>query len=142
MIPITTIRLIKGKEKIKELEERYGSLKNLKRKFKNDNENMALYSDLEDWKYFLKRPEEELEEGKTIFLEDINISKRDFELIKTIKDNNPNSITELAKLLKKEVSFVQKKVNSLKKEGLIDFKHGSKNRKIPIVNYDKIEIAI
>ena len=142
MIPITTIKVIKGKEKIKELEKRYGSLKNIKRKFKNDNENMLLYSDLEDWKYFLKHPEEELEEGKTIFIEDINISKRDFELIKTIKDNNPNSISELAKLLNKEVSFVQKKVSVLKKEGLLDFKHGSKNRKIPIVNYDKIEIVI
>ena len=142
MIPITTIKVIKGKEKIIELEKKYGSLKNLKRKFKNDNENMTLYSDLEDWKYFLKHPEEELEDGKTIFIEDINISKRDFELIKTIKDKNPRSLSELAKLTNKEVSFVQKKVNALKKEGLIDFEYGSKNRKIPIVNYDKMEIVI
>jgi len=142
MIPITTIKVIKGKEKIRELEKKYGSLKNLKRKFKNDTENMLLYSDLEDWKYFIKHPEEELEDGKTVFIEDINISKRDFELIKTIKDNNPNSISELAKLMNKEVSFIQKKVNTLKKEGLLDFKQGSKNRKIPIVDYDKIEIAI
>ena len=142
MIPITTIKLIKGKEKIRELEKKYGSLKNLKRKYKNDNENILLYSDLEDWKYFLKHPEEELEEGKTVFIEDININKRDFELIKTIKDNNPRSISELAKLTNKEVSFVQKKVSALKKEGLLDFKYGTKNRKIPIVNYDKIEIVI
>ena len=142
MIPITTIRIINGKEKIKELEGKYGSLKNLKRKYKNDTENVLLYSDLEDWKYFLKHPKEDLEEGKTIFLEDLNINKRDFELIKIIKDKKPNSISELAKLMGKEVSFVQKKVNILKKEGLIDFKYGTKNRKIPIVNYDKLEISI
>ncbi|MCL2116214.1 MAG: winged helix-turn-helix transcriptional regulator [Methanobrevibacter sp.] len=142
MIPLTIMRIIKGKDKIRELENQYGSLKNLKRKFEKDNENMLLYSDLEDWEYFLKHPNEEQEEGKTIFIEDINIGNKDFEIIKTIKENNPNSISELAKILNKEVSFVQKKVNLLEKEGLIDFKYGSKNRKIPIVNYDKIEIAI
>ena len=142
MIPLTIMRTITGKDKIRELENKYGSLKNLKRKFEKDNENMLLYSDLEDWEYFLKHPYEEQEEGKTIFIKDINIGNKDFEIIKTIKDNNPNSISELARLLDKEVSFVQKKVNFLEKEGLLNFKHGSKNRKIPIVDYDKIEIAI
>ena len=142
MIPLTIMRTITGKDKIRELENKYGSLKNLKRKFEKDNENMLLYSDLEDWEYFLQHPNEKQEEGKTIFINDINLGNKDFEIIKTIKDNNPNSISELAKLLGKEVSFIQKKVNFLEKEGLLDFKHGSKNRKIPIVNYDKIEIAI
>lgn len=141
MIPLTIMRIVKGKDKIRELENKYGSLKNLKRKFEKDNENMLLYSDLEDWEYFLKHPDEEQEEGKTIFIEDINLGNKDFEIIKTIKDNSPNSISELAKLLNKETSFVQK-VNLLEKEGLLDFKYGSKNRKIPLVNYDKIEIAI
>ncbi|MDR3291543.1 MAG: hypothetical protein LBT10_05260 [Methanobrevibacter sp.] len=142
MIPLTIIRLIKGKDKVNELENKYGSLKNLKRKFEMDDENMLLYSDLEDWEYFLKHSEEELEEGKTIFIENLNLGKKDFELIKFIKDNNPNSIGELANLLNKEVSEVQKKVNYLENEGLLNFKHGTKNSKIPVVNYDKIEISI
>jgi len=142
MIPLTMIRKIKGKDKIFELENTYGSLKNLKRKFAKDDENMLLYSDLEDWEYFMNHPEEELEEGKTVFIENMNIGQIEFEILKFIKNNQPKSISELAKLTNKEVSAVQKKVKLLEKEGIIKFKRGSKNRKIPVFNFDKLEIPI
>jgi len=142
MIPLTMIRKIKGKDKISELEKTYGSLKNLKRKFAKDDENMLLYSDLEDWEYFMNHPEEELEEGKTIFLETMNIGQIEFEILKFIKNNQPKSISELAKLTNKEVSAVQKKVKLLEKEGIINFVSGSKNRKMPVFNFDKLEIPI
>ncbi|WP_449405516.1 hypothetical protein [Methanobrevibacter curvatus] len=34
------------------------------------------------------------------------------------------------------------KINLLAEEGLISFKKGLKNSKMPVLNYDKIEIAI
>jgi len=142
MIPVTMIRKIKGKDKIFELENTYGSLKNLKRKFAKEDENMLLYSDLEDWEYFMNHPEEELEEGKTVFIENMNIGQIEFEILKFIKNNQPKSISELAKLTNKEVSAVQKKVKLLEKEGIINFESGSKNRKIPVFNFDKLEIPI
>ncbi|KZX14453.1 HVO_A0114 family putative DNA-binding protein [Methanobrevibacter filiformis] len=142
MIPITMIRKIKGKNKIQELEKTYGTINNLKKLFKKDDENMLLYSDIEDWEYFINNPEEELEEGKTVFLENVSLGSIDLDLIKLIKNNDPKSISELAKLTNKDISNVQKKLNNLEKEGLLSFKQGLKNSKIPIVNYDKIEIAI
>jgi predicted transcriptional regulator len=60
----------------------------------------------------------------------------------SIKNNKPKSVSELAKLVNKKTSTISNKVNLLEKEGLIELKEGSKNRKIPTVNYDKIEIAI
>jgi predicted transcriptional regulator len=60
----------------------------------------------------------------------------------TIKNNSPSSITELSNLLNNEVSTIQEKAECLEKEGLIQFKLGSKNRKILILNYDKLEIPI
>jgi len=142
MIPLTMIRKIKGKEKIKELENTYGSLKNLKRLFEKDDENMLLYSDLEDWEYFLEHPNEELEEGKTIFIENTTLSNIELGLIKIIKKEQPGSLSELSRITHKDVSNLQRKIDKLEKEGLITLKRGLKNRKIPIVNYDKIEIPI
>jgi hypothetical protein len=37
---------------------------------------------------------------------------------------------------------MQRKVTILEKEWLIDIKNGTKNRKVPIFNFDKLEIAI
>jgi predicted transcriptional regulator len=37
---------------------------------------------------------------------------------------------------------VNNKINHLANEGLISFKKGLKNSKVPYLNYDKIEIAI
>lgn len=142
MIPVTMVRKIKGKDKIRELEEKYGTFQNLNKLFENDDENMLVYSDIEDWEYFIEHPDEDLEEGKTIFLENVNMGQIELELIKLIKVKSPKSISELAKLINKDVSATQRKVNTLEKEGLIDFERGSKNRKIPIITYDKIEIAI
>jgi len=142
MIPLTMIKKMKGKDKINELEKIYGSLKKLKKLFEKDDENMLLYSDLEDWEYFINHPNEEIEEGKTIFIENKNLGQIELELIKTIKKNSPGSISELSRLTQRDVSNLQRKVDKLEAEGLISFKKGLKNRKIPIVNYDKIEITI
>ncbi|MDR2873588.1 MAG: MarR family transcriptional regulator [Methanobrevibacter sp.] len=94
---------------------------------------MLLHFDLEDWEYFLNRPEEELGEGKTIFIENINLGQSDLELIKSIKNKQSNSITELAKIINKDIINVQRKINTLEQKGLISFEQGTKNRKIPTI---------
>jgi predicted transcriptional regulator len=45
-------------------------------------------------------------------------------------------------MIHKDITTVQKKINNLEKEWMIELKKGSKNSKIPVLNYDKIEIAI
>lgn len=142
MIPVTMVKRIKGKDKIRELEKKYRTLKRLKKLFEKDNENMLLYSDIEDWEYFQNHPNEDLDEGKTIFIENTNLGQLELGLIKSIKHNTPQSISELAKITDKDVSSIQRKVTMLEKEGLLDLKTGHKNRKIPVINYDKIEITI
>jgi DNA-binding MarR family transcriptional regulator len=142
MVAIRMIKKIQGKDKIKELENEYKNINNLKRILESDQSNMLHELDLENWEYYLKNPEEYLEEGKTIFIDEINLGETELELMHHIKKQNPNSISELANIVNKKVSTITTKVNNLEKEGLISFKYGSKNRKIPIINYDKIEIAI
>jgi DNA-binding MarR family transcriptional regulator len=142
MITIKMTKKTTGKGMIKYFEKTYGSIERLERIIKRDSENMLAYYDLDDWKYFIEHPNEEVEDGKTIFTEDLNLGKIELELLNFIKNNNPQSIRELAGLIRKDVSNVQRKVKKLEKEGLVRFEEGNKNSKIPIVEYDKIEIAI
>lgn len=67
---------------------------------------------------------------------------KDISLMSFIKNQKPNSIKELSKLANRDISTIQHNVNILENEGLIEIKEGTKNRKIPIFNFDKIEIAI
>lgn len=64
------------------------------------------------------------------------------ELLNFIKTQNPQSIRELARMIQKDIKTVHPKVKNLEKEGLIEFKKGPKNKKIPVMNYDKIEISV
>uniref|UniRef100_UPI00373FD27A HVO_A0114 family putative DNA-binding protein n=1 Tax=Methanobrevibacter cuticularis TaxID=47311 RepID=UPI00373FD27A len=49
---------------------------------------------------------------------------------------------ELARFLNKDVKIIHPKIKELEQEGLIELKTGDKNKKRPVLNYDKIEIAI
>jgi len=60
-----------------------------------------------------------------------------------IKNENPESLTELAKLMNRDISTIQRKVNKLNQEGLVELSEGNiNNMKKPLFNFDKIEIAI
>ncbi|MCL2116587.1 MAG: MarR family transcriptional regulator [Methanobrevibacter sp.] len=142
MTAIRLIKKIKGKDKVKELENQYKTIENLKKIMETDEGNMLHELDLENWEYYFANPEEYLEEGKTVFVEKINLGELEFELMHLIKNKKPKSVSELAKLLNKKTSTISNKVNLLEKEGLIEIKSGTKNRKIPTFNYDKIEIPI
>ncbi|MDR0774697.1 MAG: MarR family transcriptional regulator [Rickettsia sp.] len=144
-IIMITIRMIKkttGKGIIENYKKEYGSIENLEKIIEREPENMKTQFDLEEWEYFINHPDEEVNDGKTIFRDYTSISMLEIELMNFIKHENPKSISELAKMIQKDISTVQKKINNLEKEGLVELKEGAKNSKIPTLNYDKIEIAI
>jgi predicted HTH transcriptional regulator len=142
MIIINLVRNIKAKKMISEFNRTYGSIESLKRAFERDPENVKLQMDLGDWEYFIKNPNEIIKDGKILMTDEINIGKLELEIINFVKNKKPKSINELSKMLKKDNSTIQRKINQLEKDGLISVELGNKNSKIPIVNYDKIEIAI
>ena len=142
MIKIKLIKEITSNQFFLEMEETYGSIDRLKRTYHRNPSNMKLFTDLDEWKYFLKHRSEKVTRTKIHYTDDLNIGKIELELLNFIKNKNPRSISELSKFINKDVSSVQRKVNKLEKEGLITFEKGLKNTKKPVLNYDKIEIAI
>jgi predicted transcriptional regulator len=103
---------------------------------------MKMLVDLEDWKYHLEHPDAPVKQGKTIITDKLTIGKLEMELLNFIKNEKPQSIRELARMIHKDIRTVHPKVKELEKEGLIEFKKGPKNKKIPVMSYDKIEIAV
>ena len=142
MIKIKLIKELNGQKLMEGFKNKYGSIEALERAFERDSENVKLYMDLEDWEYYQNHPEEKVKETEIIYTDKSKIDMIEIELMGLIKNENPKSVSELAKIANKDLSSVQKKIKSLQKSGLIELKDGRKNSKIPIVNYDKIEIAI
>ena len=142
MIEIKLIRKITGRELIQEFKKEYESIEKLEKELKKDENNMKLFSDLEDWKFFNKNPEDEIEDSTTIITDKLTLTTLELELLNFIKNENPQSIRELARMIHEDVSNTQRRVARLEKEGLIELKTGPKNSKIPTLNYDKIEIAV
>ncbi len=62
-------------------------------------------------------------------------------LISVIKERNPESIYELARILGRNRSSVMRDLRHLKKLGLVEFQNLGKRKK-PVVNYEKISIVI
>lgn len=139
---ITLIKETKGNELIQEFEKTYGSLNRLEKLHERNHDNMKIYMDLDDWKYYSDHPDEIIENGKTIITEKLTLGKLEMELLNFIKTEKPQSIRELARMIHKDVSTIHPKVKKLEKEGLIEFKEGPKNKLIPVMSYDKIEIAV
>lgn len=139
---ITLIKEITGRELIQDFEKTYGSLSRLEKLHERNPEDMKIYMDLDDWKYYLDHPDEIIEDGKTIITEKLTLGKLEMELLNFIKNEKPQSIRELARMIHKDIRTVHPKVKELEKEGLIEFKKGPKNKKIPVMSYDKIEIAV
>lgn len=101
---ITLVRQINGRELVEEFENTYGSLKRLENLYKRKSENMKLYSDLDDWKYFMEHPDEIIEDAKDIITEKLTLGKLELELLDFIKHNNPKSIRDLAKMMHKDIA--------------------------------------
>jgi len=142
MIKISLIKELSGKSLIEEFKKMYGTIEALERAFERDPENVKLHMDLEDWEYYIDNPNEIIKQTEIIYTEKSKIDMLGLELMGFIKNENPKSVSELAKIANKDLSSVQKKIKVLNENGWIELKKGNKNSKIPIINYDKIEIAI
>ena len=81
---LTLIKEQSSKKFIKEMEKTYGSIKQLEKTLKQTN-NMIMYVDLENWKYYLKNPDEKIERGRTIFTEDLTLREQKMKLLNFIK---------------------------------------------------------
>jgi len=134
---ITFIKEQTSQEFIKEMEKKYGSIERLKTHMQKTNDPLDNV-DLHAWEYFLENPDETIKKTHTKLTNEIKFLELDFDLLEAIKEKNPESIKELAKLTNENIKTITHKIDHLNKTGLIEFKENN----VPILNYDKIEIAI
>ena len=138
---ITFTKKQKGYEFIKEMEKKYGKIEEVERLYKETANPLCLV-DYENWKYLKDNPEEEIERGITKVTNQLEITEYELKILDYIKNEHPQSIRELARVLNKDIKSIKPKIKQLEEEGLIKLKKGTNNRKIPYLNYDEISIAI
>lgn len=138
---ITLVKNQTGEEFIKEMEQTYRSIEELEKTFKRTN-NMKLYVDLENWKYYMDNLDETIKLTESLVTDKLSLTDLDFIILNTIKHKKPRSIRDLAKKINKDVGNIQPKVKRLEEEGFIKFEKGSKNSKIPFLTYDEIKLVI
>ena len=138
---ITLIKKQTGQEYIKEMELTYESISELEKLFKRTN-NMKMYVDLENWRYYKKNPDEMIEVTESLITNKLSLSDLDLIILNTIKHEKPKSIRDLAKKINKDVSNIQPKVKKLEEDGFIRFETGVKNSKIPYLTFDEIKLEI
>jgi hypothetical protein len=139
-VKITLIREIKGSELVKDMEKEYGSMLKLEKLYEQNMDNLKLYSDLEDWKYYSKNPDEVLEDGKTIITEEFVLGEMEMKLLDAIKNEKPQSVNELCEMINSDMIVVYPKVDQLADYGLIEMTEGPRKTMVPVVKYHKLEI--
>ena len=72
------------------------------------------------------------------------LTEKRLELLHVIKEQEPNSVYELAKILKRDIKNVNDDIELLKNIGLVSITKAreGRGRVIPRVNYDKIQLEI
>ena len=138
---ITLVKKQTGHEFIREMEETYNSISELEKLFERTN-NMKMYVDLENWRYYRDNLDEEIELTESLVTNKLSLSDLDLIILNTIKHEKPRSIRDLANKINKDVSNVQPKVKRLEEEGFIKFEIGAKNSKIPYLTFDEIKLEI
>lgn len=138
---ITLVKKQSGHEFIKEMEDTYKSINELEKLFNRTN-NMKMYVDLENWKYYKDNLDETIEITESLVTNKLSLSDLDLIILNTIKHEKPRSIRDLAKKINKDVSNIQPKVKKLEEEGFIKFENGLKNSKIPYLTFDEIKLEI
>ena len=138
---VTLVKKQTGYEFIRDMEETYNSISELEKLFKRTN-NMKMYVDLENWRYYKDNLDEEIELTESLVTNKLSLSDLDLIILNTIKHEKPRSIRDLANKINKDVSNVQPKVKRLEEEGFIKFEVGAKNSKIPYLTFDEIKLEI
>ena len=92
---------------------------------------------------------EEVKREKAIYFESIEgfrkaLTPKRLELLHLIREKQPGSIQELARLSKRDIKSVATDISILEELGLIDMKRKKEGRResIPTVNYNKISLEI
>lgn len=142
MYNLTLVREMTWADMMKEFERKYESIENLKNLCEEDQEDMLMWTDLEDWERNKDHPERTVKETVVLFTKNLPLGQSELEMLYSIKHNQPKSIRELSRILKKDIKMVYTKINKLANEGFIELKPGVNRSKIPVVNYDKIEISL
>ena len=72
------------------------------------------------------------------------LTEKRLELLRVIKEQEPDSVYELAKILKRDIKNVNDDLELLKDIGLVSITKAreGRGRVIPRVNYDKIQLEI
>lgn len=138
---ITLVKKQTGIEFIQEMEETYKSINELEKLFERTN-NMKMYVDLQNWKYYKDNLDEIIETSESLITNKLSLSDLDLIILNTIKHEKPKSIRDLANKINKDVSNIQPKVKRLEEEGFIKFETGVKNSKIPYLTFDEIKVEI
>ena len=138
---ITLVKKQSGLEFIEEMQNTYKSIEEAEKLFKRTN-NMKVYVDLENWKYYQHNLNETIKTSESLVTDKLSLSDLDLIILNTIKHEKPRSIRDLAKKINKDVSNIQPKVKRLEEDGFIRFESGSKNSKIPYLTFDEIILEI
>lgn len=69
------------------------------------------------------------------------LSPRNIELLETIREREPRSIRELARLVERDVSRVYDNVTELARLNIIELREEGQARR-PVMHYDRIEVDI
>ena len=80
---ITLVKKQNGQEFIREMEETYKSISELEKLFKRTN-NMKMYVDLENWKYYKQNPDEMIETTESLVTSKLSLSDLDLIILNTI----------------------------------------------------------
>ena len=78
---ITLVKKQTGHEFIREMEETYKSLNELEKLFERTN-NMKMYVDLENWKYYKENPNEMIEITESLVTNKLSLSDLDLIILK------------------------------------------------------------
>jgi len=120
-------------------------VKNIKIAIKSDP---MLFSEIKQvWNSLEKG--EKVQKHKGVYFENLDtmrkvLTEERLRILKTIKTNNPQSIYELAKLIKRDIKNTFNDVQFLAQVGLIELKKTKDGREktTPQVNYDQILLEI
>ena len=139
---VTLMRKTTGREIVERLQGTYGSCEKLERLYKSNPDNMKVYTDLNDYSYYTRNPEEAVEETRSIFLEKPWLDSLELELLDCIR-NQKLSLEELAGMKKgdQDDGVVYQKLEDLETKGLITFRKVS-GKKVPVLVYDTVTVEI
>ncbi|MDR3292255.1 MAG: hypothetical protein LBT10_08940, partial [Methanobrevibacter sp.] len=100
---ISLIKELSSESFINEMKLKYGSIEKLKEAFEKIKRSI-LHIDLENWKYLINNLNETIKIGERIFTENMTFGEIELEILTIIKKEAPKSISELSKIIHKDMS--------------------------------------